>query len=229
MEPLIQLPLKRARQLYDWLPPGPAVKVLVQVSPSLRAVLMEESGIARIAAIAEGLDEDDAVELLADLPNELVEPLLARLPRGEALRARLAFGEDSAGAVMSNRFVAVLAALIFVAAQFVDVQAPGRFALAAGLSLAAVTIMAATLGSTIPLVLHHVKVDPAVATGGVHHHQQRYLRRADLLPHGDRYLSRGCRRDMSAMRLSPPDVQRRTAPRLAINLHGISEHHASGP
>lgn len=107
MELLVQLPLKRARKLYGWLPPGPATKVLVEVSPALRAVLMEASGVARIAAIAEHLDDDDAVELLTDVPDELVEPLLERLPRGEALRERLAYGEDSAGAIMSNKFVAV--------------------------------------------------------------------------------------------------------------------------
>ncbi len=108
MELLIQLPLKRARRLYGWLPPGPATKVLVQVSPALRAVLMEQSGVARIAAIAERLEDDDAVELLTDLPDEMVEPLLQQLPRGEVLRERLAYGEDSAAAIMSNKFVAVL-------------------------------------------------------------------------------------------------------------------------
>ncbi len=105
---LIQLPLRSARRLYGWLPPGPAVKVLAEISPDLRAVLMAESGIARIAEIAEGLDDDDAVELLGDFPEDMVEPLLERLPRAPLLRQRLQFGEDSAGAIMSNKFVAVL-------------------------------------------------------------------------------------------------------------------------
>ena len=108
MELLIRLPLKRARRLYGWLPPGPAMKVLVAVSPALRSVLMEDSGIARIAEIAQGLEDDAAVELLADLPEEMHEPLLSRLPRGDVLRERLRFGEDSAGAIMSNKFVAVV-------------------------------------------------------------------------------------------------------------------------
>lgn len=108
MELLIQLPLKRARKLYGWLPPGPAVKVLVEISPALRGVLMEESGISRITAIVDGLKDDDAVELLTDLPDDMVEQILERIPRGETLRWRLAYDEDTAGAMMSNQFVAVL-------------------------------------------------------------------------------------------------------------------------
>ena len=108
MELLILLPLRTARKFYDWLPPGPAVKVLVAISPDLRAVLMQESGIARITAIAEELDEDDAVELLADFPKDMVNAVLERLPNAEVLRERLEFDEDTAGEVMSTHFVVVL-------------------------------------------------------------------------------------------------------------------------
>jgi len=108
MELLVLLPLKKARKLYDWLPPGPAVKVLVSISPDLRAVLMQESGIARIAAIAGELEDDDAVELLADFPEDMVEEILPRLENEEQLRERLDFEEDTAGEVMSNKFVVVL-------------------------------------------------------------------------------------------------------------------------
>lgn len=108
MELLILLPLRKARRLYDWLPPGPAVKVLVAISPDLRAVLMQESGIARVAAIAEELDDDDAVELLADFPDDFVSRVLERLENSAALAERLEFAEDTAGEVMSNKFVVVL-------------------------------------------------------------------------------------------------------------------------
>lgn len=108
MELLIQLPLKRARKLYSWLPTVPAVNVLMEVNPKLRAVLMQESGINRVAEIAEGLSDDDAVDLFAKFPDEMAESLLLRHPRGSSLRERLSFSEDSAGAIMSDRFVAVL-------------------------------------------------------------------------------------------------------------------------
>lgn len=105
---LIQLPLRKARKLYDWLPRKAAVRVLVEMTPDLRAVLMQESGIARIAAIAAELDEDDAVELLAEFPEEIVLAVLDIVPNDEALRERLEFEEDTAGEVMSNKFVVVL-------------------------------------------------------------------------------------------------------------------------
>ncbi|MEM7226526.1 MAG: magnesium transporter [Pseudomonadota bacterium] len=108
MEALIQLPLKRARKLYNWLPPGPAVKVLVEISPALRSVLMEETGISRIAAIVDGLSDDDAVVLLTDLPDDMVAELLPRLAHREGLAERLVYDEDSAGGIMSDQFVAVL-------------------------------------------------------------------------------------------------------------------------
>lgn len=108
MELLVLLPLAKARKLYGWLPPGPAVKVLVTISPDLRAVLMQESGIARLAAIAGELEEDDAVDLLSELPDDMVEQVLPRLENAEQIRERLDFDEDTAGEVMSNKFVVVL-------------------------------------------------------------------------------------------------------------------------
>ena len=59
----------------------------------------------------------------------------------------------------------LLVALVMAAATVVEIDAPARLAMAAGLSVAIVTTMAATLGSTIPLVLNHFKIDPAVASG----------------------------------------------------------------
>ena len=55
--------------------------------------------------------------------------------------------------------------LVIAASNFIAVDAPVRLAAAASLSVLLVTIIAATLGSTIPLVLNHFDIDPAVATG----------------------------------------------------------------
>jgi len=109
MELLIQLPLQRARRLFGWLPIGLAAKVLTAVNPALRSILTAEAGIARVAEIAGGMRDDDVVALLNELPEEARADLLDRLPRSDVLRYRLAFDADSAGTVMSNRFVAVAA------------------------------------------------------------------------------------------------------------------------
>ena len=105
---LIYLPIKLARRLFSWLPAGSAVDVLVEVSPDLRAQLMQDIEVAQIAEIAGGLEEDDAVELLDDLPQAVVEQVLDRLPDSDDLRERLEFAEDTAGEAMTTKFVAVL-------------------------------------------------------------------------------------------------------------------------
>lgn len=108
MQLLINLPLRRARKLYSLIPPEYAADVLEEISPELRAALLEETSIDRIAQIADSLEQDDAVELLGDLPEETVEPILATMEDSEDLRERLEFEEDTAGGIMSNKFVAVL-------------------------------------------------------------------------------------------------------------------------
>ena len=70
------------------------------------------------------------------------------------------------GSLINGALIAVALGLIVVGiSQFTDFQAPVRLATAAGLSVLLVTMIAATLGSTIPLVLNHFDIDPAVATG----------------------------------------------------------------
>ncbi|MDJ0710493.1 MAG: magnesium transporter [Woeseiaceae bacterium] len=108
MELMINLPIRLARRVYDWLEPEFAADVLEEMSPDLRSNLVEHTDIQRIAEITEELDEDDAVELLDDLPDPLMEQILDRLPDSEDIRERLEFEEDTAGEVMTSKFVAVL-------------------------------------------------------------------------------------------------------------------------
>ena len=70
------------------------------------------------------------------------------------------------GSLINGALIAVALGLIVIAvSQFIAFEAPVRLATAAGLSVLLVTMIAATLGSTIPLVLNHFDIDPAVATG----------------------------------------------------------------
>jgi magnesium transporter len=106
-ELLLYLPIKLARRLFSWLPSGAAVNVLVEVSTDLRALLLEDIEVGQIAEIAAGLEEDDAVELLDDLPEPIAADVLERLPDSKGLRERLEFEEDTAGEAMTTKFVAV--------------------------------------------------------------------------------------------------------------------------
>ena len=105
---LINLPLRRARTLYALLPTEAAAEVLTGISEELRAALIQDSSIERIAEIADSLEQDDAVDLLLDIPEESLEPVLAAMESADELRVRLDFEEDTAGGIMSNKFVAVL-------------------------------------------------------------------------------------------------------------------------
>ena len=79
-ELLLYLPIKLARRLYSWLPSSAAVDVLVEVSTDLRVMLLEDADVGQIVEIAAGLEEDDAVELLDDLPDTIAADVLERLP-----------------------------------------------------------------------------------------------------------------------------------------------------
>ena len=104
---MIYLPIKYARRLYARLPTELALAVLARVSPDLRSNLVDHGDIARLAEIAVGLHEDDAVELLDDLPSPVVGQVLEQLPDGADLRERLEFERDTAGEAMTSKFVAV--------------------------------------------------------------------------------------------------------------------------
>ncbi|MGB5164141.1 MAG: magnesium transporter [Woeseiaceae bacterium] len=108
VELMVQLPLRKARRFWKWLPAGPAVKVLTAINPDLRAVVMQDSSIARLSAIVSEMDDDDAVELLDEFPDEIINAVLEQVPGSQRLRERLEFEEDTAGEVMSNKFVVVL-------------------------------------------------------------------------------------------------------------------------
>ena len=105
---LIHLNLESARRLHSWLSPLRAAKVLVYINPGLRALLLQGVAMERIITIAEGLEDDDVVELLLDFPATSRQIVLDALSNGDALKERLAYPEDTAGSIMSNRFVAVL-------------------------------------------------------------------------------------------------------------------------
>ncbi len=107
-ELMIHVPLRKARKLYNWLPPEHAADILEAMNPDLRAVLMQDADVARITEIVEELDDDDAVELLNDLPDGIETAVLERLVDDEELRERLKFDENSAGGIMSNKFLVVI-------------------------------------------------------------------------------------------------------------------------
>lgn len=82
---------------------------LTQVDDAIREEILEELPTETVAAGVAGLDSDDAVYLLEDLPREEQSEILDRLPAPErvALERSLFYPEDSAGRRMQTEFISV--------------------------------------------------------------------------------------------------------------------------
>ncbi len=104
---LTHLPFEEARQLFAWLPADQASEALTELDDEFRAALLEGQRAQRLANLLDDLDTDDAADLLADLPNEVVRRVLPRLEDAEDLADLLGYDEESAGGLMAREYVAV--------------------------------------------------------------------------------------------------------------------------
>ncbi|MEP0408649.1 MAG: magnesium transporter, partial [Roseibium sp.] len=91
MQMLVRLRLKQARKLFQWLPANPSIKVIAELRPEFRTVLMEESTLEQFRDILAGLDPEDATEMLNDFPDDMAEALAQRLPDVEDIASRRSY------------------------------------------------------------------------------------------------------------------------------------------
>lgn len=104
IELLVHLPLKRARKLFDWLPAGPSEKVLAELRPEFRAIIIEEETIERLRELLEHLPAEAAAETLSALPDDVRRKLLRQLSTASEIAE---FAQHSAGRVMTRRLLAL--------------------------------------------------------------------------------------------------------------------------
>ncbi len=78
-------------------------KILPYLSDAVRGELMQDMSPAKIAGIIQGMETDDAVDVLQDLSDELVEKVLQamELQQYRRLRQVLFYPENSAGGLMN--------------------------------------------------------------------------------------------------------------------------------
>ncbi|WP_417671530.1 magnesium transporter [Roseibium sp.] len=107
MQLLVRLRLKHARKLFQWLPANPSIKVVAELRPEFRALLMEQSTLEQFRDILASMDAEDATEMLNQFPDDVADTLARRLPEVEQLAARQAYKDDSAGRIMGRKFVAL--------------------------------------------------------------------------------------------------------------------------
>ena len=102
-----ELPLNRARTLFAWIPLTRAVGILDIVDPRAGAILAADETVDRLVEILQGLGLDEAVDIVGLLPDDTRDKVIERVPPGTALAARLSYGIDTAGEIMTDQFVAV--------------------------------------------------------------------------------------------------------------------------
>lgn len=106
VELFVALPLKRARKLFEWRD-RETVKAISLLSPNLRAALLKDASITRIIKVLSKMEPEQALQDLDDLPEGVAQQVLPKLGARAAIEAPRAHGEDSAGSIMSRKFVAV--------------------------------------------------------------------------------------------------------------------------
>jgi magnesium transporter len=75
-------------------------------------------------------------------------------------------GKELLGAMVNGLAAAlVLAAIVLIVSQFAEIESPLRLAVTAAIALTGVTLLAVAMGASVPLILNHFGIDPAMATG----------------------------------------------------------------
>jgi len=106
---LESLPLKKRAMLWEIVDPEIEGDVLVEVAEEVRDGLIEGMPTEELIAAAEGMEVDDLVDLLVDLPETLTQEVLQSLDQQDQERVRqvLAYDEESAGGLMNVDIVTV--------------------------------------------------------------------------------------------------------------------------
>jgi len=102
----VALPLKRARKLVGWRDRG-SFRAFALLDPALRAALLKDASIARIVEILDGMEPELALQALDDLPLDVADRVLPALSARDAISELRGHGLESAGSIMSRKFVAV--------------------------------------------------------------------------------------------------------------------------
>ncbi len=103
------LPRGQRDIVWGFVDPELEGEVLLELSEQVRAGLIQAMDAEQLVAAAEGMEVDDLADLVAQLPETVMQRVLASLDRQdrERLKAVLAFGEDSAGGLMNTDTVSV--------------------------------------------------------------------------------------------------------------------------
>ncbi len=108
---LESLPGRHRKTLWELIDPEVEGDVLTEVQDVVRAGLLERMQPREVAEVTQGLDTDDAADILQDLPEELVDSVLLSMDaqNRERIASLLSYPEDTAGGLMDTDVVWVRA------------------------------------------------------------------------------------------------------------------------
>ena len=106
---LESLPPAQREVVWDLVDPSLDGEVLVNLNEEVRYGLIEKMDTAELVSATAGLDTDDLVDLLQDLPGALTDRVLASMDLQDRQRIEsvLSFAEDTAGGLMDPNVVTV--------------------------------------------------------------------------------------------------------------------------
>ena len=98
--------------------------LLAELEPEVQNELLRDLGDISIVALVSNMSPDDAVDLLAELPQDKARAIINQVADAEAkedLSQLMAFKDDTAGGIMSTDYLALLARMS-VAEALVDLR-----------------------------------------------------------------------------------------------------------
>jgi magnesium transporter len=106
---LESLPLDQRLAVWDLVKADRDGEILLEVSEPVRETLIADMERAELLRAAEQLDADELADLAPDLPDDVVQDGVRRLPaeEREQLRAAMSYAEDSVGALMDFDLVTI--------------------------------------------------------------------------------------------------------------------------
>ncbi|MDY6879040.1 MAG: magnesium transporter [Desulfatiglans sp.] len=95
--------------IFRLLEPEGAGEVLIEIEPPVQERLIKDLDNQAISQIVQGLDSDDAADLIGDLPGKRARAIIESVGDdvSEDLEKLLPYPEDTAGGIMALEFVAV--------------------------------------------------------------------------------------------------------------------------
>ncbi|MBR2406287.1 MAG: magnesium transporter [Clostridia bacterium] len=126
---IASLPPEQALPAYRLLPKTTAAHTFAYLEPDTQEALLRLFTTGEIGTVMQGLYDDDAADLLEELPAGVVKRLLRTVSpeHRRTLNQLLRYPEDSAGSVLTTEFVDLKAAMTVEAAfRYIRAQGPNK-------------------------------------------------------------------------------------------------------